>query len=276
MVWEFNAPPEFALLLGSTEASVAQAIQAYRRHGRDCDLAICVSESLARYVKDTLGIDRTLTVPNGSDPDLFRPDAAAVDRVARVDARLNVAWIGSLHIAWHDVALLRATARLLWERGDGQRVAFHLVGLGGTGLMRDMPSNVQFHGAEEYTRLPGWLAAMDVGLCLYRPGLGDYCSPLKLFDYMASGLAVVGTPQPQVRQVLLELGQSDLLVPFGDASALAAQLSQLADDRARVRRLGAAARQRAVAFYNWRRVVEDTMRAIDRLRAERHPRRGGA
>jgi glycosyltransferase involved in cell wall biosynthesis len=93
---------------------------------------------------------------------------------------------------------------------------------------------------------------------------------------MASGLAVVGTPQPQVRQVLLELGQSDLLVPSGDAPALAAQLSQLADDRARVRRLGAAARQRAVAFYNWRRVVEDTMRAIDRLRAARYPPRGGA
>jgi glycosyltransferase involved in cell wall biosynthesis len=271
-VWEFNAPPEFALLVGGTEASVTEAIEAYRCLGRDCDLAICVSENLTRYVKEKLGIDNALTVPNGSDPDLFRPDVPPIDRVDRVDGRLNVTWIGSLYIAWHDVDLLRAAATLLWARGAGQRVAFHLVGEGGAGLMRDMPPNVQFHGAEEYTVLPRWLAAMDVGLCLYRPGLADYSSPLKLFDYMASGLAVVGTPQPQVRQVFLDLDQPDLLVPHGDASALAALLLRLANDRGRVRRQGLAGRRRAIAFYNWRRVVEDTMLPIDRLLGARHRR----
>jgi glycosyltransferase involved in cell wall biosynthesis len=265
MVWEFNAPPEFALLQGGTEASVTRAVEAFRRLGRDCDLAICVSDNLTRYVRDGLGLINVLTVPNGSDPELFRPDATPVDRVERAANRLNVAWIGSLHIPWHDVDLFREAAGLLWKRGDGGRVAFHLIGAGPPGLMRDMPPNVHFHGPQEYTMVPRWLAAMDVGLCLYKPGPAAYSSPLKLFDYMASGLTVVGTRQPQLEHVFAELGQSDLVIPPADPAALAHALLQLADDRARVRRQGLAGRQQAIAFYNWRRVVRDTMNGIEAL-----------
>ncbi|HEY7140520.1 MAG TPA: glycosyltransferase [Methylomirabilota bacterium] len=276
-VWEFNAPLEYALLRRGTASSVAEAVRDFRRLGRGCDLAICVSDHLARYVRDQLGIGNVLTVPNGSDPELFRPDIPPVDRVERGDGRLNVAWIGSLDLPWHDVDLLRAAAGLLWERGAGGRVAFHLIGAGAPGLMRDMPPNVYFHGSAPYTTVPRWLAAMDVGLCLYRPGPADYSSPLKLFDYMASGLAVVGTPQPQLGRVFAELDQSDLLVPAGDPSALVDTLLRLAADRARVRRQGLAGRRRVIEFYNWRRVVRDTVNAIRDLRAAaRHPGSGPA
>ena len=42
--------------------------------------------------------------------------------------------------------------------------------------MRDMPANVHYYGVEDYERLPQWMSAMDVGLCLYRPGPADYSS----------------------------------------------------------------------------------------------------
>jgi glycosyltransferase involved in cell wall biosynthesis len=145
-------------------------------------------------------------------------------------------------------------------------VAFHLLGQAAPGMTRDLPPNVRYHGTEPYEMVPHWLAAMDVGLCLYRPGPADFNSPLKLFDYMASGLAVVATAHPQMRQVFAELGQPDLLVPAGDAHALADALLGLSGDRERVRRLGRAGRQRVVEHYNWRRATRDALDAIEALR----------
>jgi glycosyltransferase involved in cell wall biosynthesis len=268
MVWEFNTVPEYGLLRGQSEVDVQRAIQTFRDYGRGCDLAICVSSALANYVQDNLGIERVLTVPNGSDPDLFRPDVPPVRRVCSNSDQLNVVWIGSANLAWHDFDLLRKTAQLLWQSNDKLQVIFHIIGQAHNGLMRDMPPNVYYWGPENYNMLPRWLAAMDVGLYLNRPGPADYSSPLKLFDYMASGLAVVGTFQPQLREVFDELGQPDLLVPPDDAEALADVLRFLAMDRERTRCLGRAGRQRVIEFYNWHRAVQDTIREIQLILEE--------
>jgi glycosyltransferase involved in cell wall biosynthesis len=223
---------------------------------------------LAEYVRENLGIKRVMTVPNGSDPGLFRPDVSPVERVQRSPDRLNVVWIGSADLKWHNLELLRKTARLLWNQGKKTDVAFHIIGQG-LGLMSEMPPNVNYYGPERYEMLPHWLASMDIGLILYRPGPGDMSSPLKLFDYMASGLAVVATPQPQVRDVFEELAQMDLMVPQDDAEALAAVLLRLASDRARIRQQGRLGRQRVVEHYNWRRAVHDVVDALEKLRHDR-------
>ena len=89
----------------------------------------------------------------------------------------------------------------------------------------------------------------------------DFSSPLKLFDYMASGLTVVSTEQPQAREIFGQLGQPDLLVPTDDPRKLAEVLRGLARDRERLARQGAASRKLAVDFYNWK------------LRGARHDRR---
>jgi glycosyltransferase involved in cell wall biosynthesis len=106
---------------------------------------------------------------------------------------------------------------------------------------------------------------MDVGLCLYHPGPSGFGSPLKLFDYMSSGLAVVSNHQQQVSQIFEQLGQRDLLFDFGDSAALASILVRLASDRQRVRSLGRAARQLVIDRYNWRRAVDETFAAITEL-----------
>lgn len=267
-VWEFNTVPEQGLDLGRPESEIQKAINEFRQYGRGCDLAICVSNALTEYVRDNLGIKRVLTVPNGSDPDLFRPDVPPVFRVQTNPNLLNVVWMGSANLAWHNTELLREAAQLLWERGEGDRVVFHIIGPG-LKRMCDMPPNVNYYGPERYEVIPRWLAAMDIGLCLYRPGSADYCSPLKLFDYMASGLVVVSTFQPQVKEVFDKLGQSNLLIPQNDAGALADVLLNLATDRERVQRMGNAGRQLVIDFYNWRRTVKDTIREIEIILEER-------
>jgi glycosyltransferase involved in cell wall biosynthesis len=265
-VWEFNTVPEFGLLQGHSEAQVQQEIDKLRQYGQHCDVAVCVSNALADYVRTHLNIQNVLIVPNGSDPDLFHPDVTPVQRVLRQPDCLNVVWIGSADLAWHNFDLLRDTAQILLHSQDegAQQINFHIIG-NAHALMREMPSNVQYHGSENYEYLPHWLAAMDVGLCLYRPGSADYSSPLKVFDYMSSGLTVVGVSHPQLKEIFQQLDQSDLMIPSADPKALAQTLISLAVEPDRVKYQGKKSRQLVIDFYNWSRAVKDTVNAIEAI-----------
>jgi glycosyltransferase involved in cell wall biosynthesis len=90
-----------------------------------------------------------------------------------------------------------------------------------------------------------------------------YFSPLKLYEYMAEGLAVVASDAGEIAG-LVRHGQTGLLCPPGDAGALAAALLRLARDPvSRVRR-GAAARAQAER-HTWARnatVVTDLAREL--------------
>ena len=268
VVWEFNTVPEFQRVMGSSEKYIQQAVQNFKRYSHGCDLAVCVSQSISDYVQSKLGIKKVLTVPNGSDPDLFRPDVSPVRRLARQSMQLNVVWIGSAELSWHNFDLMSDAARLIWERGEGSRIAFHIIGQQ-FGHMREMPPNVHYYGADNYGAIPHWLSPMDVGLCLYKPGPADYNSPLKLYDYMASGLAVVATKQPQINKIFGQLGQTDLIVPPDDPGMLADVLLLLEADRERTRKLGKAGRQLVIDHYNWRRAVKNIFNEIEALREER-------
>jgi glycosyltransferase involved in cell wall biosynthesis len=270
MVWEFNTVPEYGEYRKLTPGQIQRNIDGFRHYGRGCDLAVCVSAHLADYVHKKLGIERTLVVPNGSDPELYHPDAPPVKRLAQGDPNaFNVLWIGSAYVAWHNFRLIAAAASIIWDRGNKHNIVFHLIGQG-MNQMRDMPLNVHYYGVEDYEKLPQWMSAMDVGLCLYRPGPADYSSPLKVFDYMSSGLAVVATRQPQTEMLLNEIGTPELLIQPDDPQALADALEALAADPQRVQRIGQTARDLSIRKYTWRRAVTDTFAEIQNIAAERN------
>ncbi len=262
--WEFNTVPEYGEYRGLTKPQIQGHIEKFKHYGTGCDLAVCVSEHLARYVRDSLGIRRTVVIPNGSDPDLYRPDVPPMRRMSGFENSFNVLWIGSAYVAWHNFKLLSEAAGVIYERGNRHNIVFHLIGQG-MASMGDMPPNVHYYGMEDYEKLPNWMSAMDVGLCLYRPGPADYSSPLKVFDYMMSGLCVVTTEQPQCRELFEQLGQTDLLMPPEDAVKLADALESLASDPGRVEAQAAKSRELAIARYTWRRAVSDTFAEVQKL-----------
>lgn len=263
IVWEFNTVPEYGLVLNESGSEIQSAKRRFTKFGSGCDLAFCVSELLSDYVRNELSIRDVVTIPNGSDPDIFRPNIEPVSRMSYFKDFLNVIWIGSAYLKWHNIDLLRDTAQILASDHAGVNIAFHIVGHG-LGLMRDMPLNVYYHGPETYDVLPAWLSAMDIGLVLYHPGPGDYSSPLKMFDYMASGLAVVGTTQPQLDKVLNELNQESLTISSNDPQKLANLLIDLESDRDRVLFYGRAGRNLVIDHYNWNRAVADIFKEIEK------------
>lgn len=153
---------------------------------------------------------------------------------------------------WHGVELLvEALARTpvaiplhLLLIGDGPRREAALARAKSLGL----GDRIVTTGAVPGEELPDYLAACDIGAL---PASNEYGQPMKLLEYAASGLASVAPDLPPVREVL-EHGSTGLLFRPGDAAALARHMTTLAADGSLRARIGAAARQRALADGGWR------------------------
>jgi glycosyltransferase involved in cell wall biosynthesis len=74
----------------------------------------------------------------------------------------------------------------------------------------------------------------------------EYCSPMKMFEYMATGRALISSDLPPLREVLDE--QVAVLCPPEDPDAWSAALGDLMADPERARRLGETARQKAKSY----------------------------
>ena len=92
------------------------------------------------------------------------------------------------------------------------------------------------------------LAEFDIAL---QPKVVAYASPLKIFDYMAAGCAIVAPDQPNIREIL-EHERTALLFNPDDPAALWQAISRLVEDPALRQRLAAAARAELEAKdYTW-------------------------
>jgi len=210
---------------------------------------------------------KTETVTWGANVRDFSP-ARRSDAVRRElgipDGALAVVFSGSFR-PWHGVHVLEDAARALRHRDD---VFFVLVGGPRAGEADGYRG--RHLGAIPYERMPDVLASSDVGVAPYDTArlrqlrLGFYWSPLKIFEYMASGLPTVTIPRFPLTDIVRE-GQEGLHAREGDPAALAAALVRLADDEALRTRLGASARARVVEKYSWARHCEQLERVLLRI-----------
>jgi len=115
---------------------------------------------------------------------------------------------------------------------------------------------VRFTGRIAQADVPYWVSAFDIAL---HPAANPYASPLKLFEYMAFGRAIVAPDQPNIREVL-QHERTALLFEPGVEGAFAAAVQRLVRDPLLRARLADAAaetiRQRAMTWEeNARRVT---------------------
>jgi glycosyltransferase involved in cell wall biosynthesis len=89
-----------------------------------------------------------------------------------------------------------------------------------------------------HEQVPRAVAHFDIAL---QPRVVDYASPLKIFDYMAAGRAIVAPDQPNIREVLAHERTALLFDPAREGAMWEA-IARLLGDAALRQRLGAAAR----------------------------------
>lgn len=232
-------------------AAAAIELDLFRR----ATLIAAVSREVAGHVLRSGGRELpTIVVPNGVDLDLF----AAFSEPADPPGPFTVGFVGSLK-PWHGIETLFEAFGILARDGDPARLL--VVGDGPLrrwmqrfAAERGFADSVELAGAIEKQYIPAALARMHVAVAPY-PALEDfYFSPLKVFEYMAAGRAIVASAIGQVQEILRD-GETALLAAPGDARELAAKLRLLRSEPILRQRLGHAAREEALREHGWKRRV---------------------
>jgi glycosyltransferase involved in cell wall biosynthesis len=255
---EVNAPLVREQAAYRTLHDVRAAEECARRALLSASSVLCVSEEVASFVHSFANsCRRVLVVPNGVDTERFHPGVRPT--LAGALETFTVGFVGTLK-PWHGVeTLVRAFARFA-ERCPGARLLVvgdgpQRVTLEALATELGVRERSVFTGAVSSNEVPGMVASMDVACAPY-PALQDfYFSPLKLFEYMASGRAVVASRVGQVTSVLRH-NETALLHEPDDEHTLASHLLRLWREPLTRAALGASARERVAREHTWRATAD--------------------
>ncbi len=241
-----------------------RAISILRYNLRVARGVICVSDqSKANLINNWKVPEKKIAVfPNAVDVERFKPDPIARAKIREILGLVDqpvIIFVGNFY-QWHDVeTLLGAFARIVKDIPAARLI---LVGDGATrhAMMEyadrlNLSQFVKFTGLIAHEQVPGYLAAADIGIVPYPPMDTDlWLSPLKLYEYMACGLAIIASDVGQINEVIND-GVNGLLVPPGDVEGMAETIKRLFTDMQLRTRLGAQARQDAVEKHSWDRYI---------------------
>jgi glycosyltransferase involved in cell wall biosynthesis len=223
---------------------------------------ISISDAVRRFlVAAGLPAAKFETIHYGLDemprlPSELTPDQAGVP--ASVPLALA---IGRLIPQKDHATLLRAFAAVRANQPDAM-----LAILGDGPLAADTHRLVRELGLDGVVLLPGrletrdWLERADVFVHTSRwEGFG-----IVLLEAMLAGLPIVATGVSAVPEIVAD-GETGMLVPAGDSSALARPLGELLADPPRARALGAAGLARAKSLFSVARMTEATLGVYGRI-----------
>lgn len=214
---------------------------------------------------------RICVAPDGSDP--FPLHCEAVTLPSRA-GRLQVGYVGQLYSGKG----MEVVSRLCHLAPFAD---FHVVG----GLQSDIEKwkaeikadNITFHGYVPHAQTPGYIAAFDVLLLpnqnkvtWHKAGgdIGQWTSPLKMFEYMSAGKPILSSDLPVLREILQD-DVNALLCPPEDIAAWVNALKRLEESSLR-QRLGEQALSDFTCNYTWKRraqiIMEHFQDACDGVR----------
>ena len=216
----------------------------FGRRAAAAGAVITVSCANADYISRNFGVapEHIRIIPCGIDIERFRPAPAQLDPPCIVCvARLR---------AVKNIRLLLEACALLRDRGHRFRCA--VVGEGGerealtaARSALSLEDIVAMPGAAEQDAVRAWWQRSTIAvLCSRSEGM-----PVSLMEAAACGVPAVATAVGGVPELVAD-GVTGLVVPPGDARALADALERLLRDRALRERMGRAARVRARERYS--------------------------
>jgi alpha-maltose-1-phosphate synthase len=242
---------------------------------RQCEWATRIITPLNTTVPPEIPREKIVEVPWGANVDLFNPDLtrlretelAGARRSLRIPAAAPVVLFSGSFRHWHGVIDFADAAEIV--HGQRPDAVFLMVGAGpmldevkDRVRAKGLEESFRFTGAVPYLDMPLYLSLGTVGVAPFRVSAhrplqeaGFYWSPLKVFEYMASGLPVVTLDISPLNE-MVRSGSEGLLFHEGNIQELARLITALLNDPVSARRLGERGRKRVVERYSWRRHCE--------------------
>jgi glycosyltransferase involved in cell wall biosynthesis len=245
-----------------------RALVAAERYAlRRADAVMTVSQPCAELALGRGGADpdRLFLVGNGPDPERIHPVAPAPQ--LRRGRRHLVLWLGVMSGQEGLDRLVDAAEHVVRGRGRDD-VHFAIVGPGDA--REPLRRRVEALGLRDRVELPGmvddalvraYVSTADVCVGVdQRNAMNDRAAMRKVLEYLALGKPVVQFPLAEMQRLC---GDAAVYARDGDAADLADRICRLLDDEDARRRLGAAARRRAMDGLMWPQQLPALRAAVD-------------
>lgn len=221
---------------------------------------------------------KTEQVRWAANTDMFAPELRNTDKannirkIYNLENKFTVVFAGTFR-KWHGALDLPELVRAVVSKA--KNVQFLFVG-GGECLdevkakIRDMHLSqyVVFAGTQKYEMMPYFMAVSNVGIApynatYYKPleDFGFFWSPLKVFEYMASGLPVITVSYDPLPKIVIN-GETGFITPAEDPSKIAEAIINLAKNPLNASNMGKKAREFVENNYTWKLHVDNLDKII--------------
>ncbi len=206
------------------------------------DYVLPVTQVLAdKVIAVGASVDKITVIPNGINQERFGTAIDSSDVVARyqLQNKLVLGFTGFVR-DWHRLD------KVVQAIADNQDANWHLLLVGDGPVRADIEAQAQALGISDRVSITGiidrnevarYVATFDIAL---QPDVVAYASPLKLFEYMALGKAIIAPNRANIREILTD-GEDALLFDPEAESAFTEQLATLCFDSQLRTQLGLAA-----------------------------------
>jgi len=214
-----------------------------------CRLAsrvIVVSTPLGRILEENhVPSSKIEVMPNGVNLEEFKPRAASPELRQRLGLTgfTVVGFVGWFR-NWHGLDLLLEA----FHKSDLANHAVKLLLIGDGPAMPELKSYVEKHqlqnsvlftGPVKHADVPDYLDLVDIAV---QPAAIEYCSPMKILEYMALGKCIVGPRQENVQELLREGEEAQFFKPW-DMESMTEALKAIVLNPEKARQMGQQARE---------------------------------
>ena len=243
MLLEINAPilEERARYDGLSIKRLGRWSQRYA--WRNADRVLPVTQVLADTVA-SYGVprERISVIPNGINANRFKPASTDIAKKALgLEGNIVLGFTGFVR-DWH--GLDKVVEMIAHDPADSSRTLL-VVGDGPAREALEQQANklgishrVRFTGVIDRDDVARYVAAFDIAL---QPAVVAYASPLKLFEYLALGKAIIGPAQPNIKEILCD-GHNAVLIDPADPQSMPQVIDRLCSDPALRERIAENAR----------------------------------
>lgn len=154
-------------------------------------------EQTESYVKKYCTISKPVYyLANAVDDELFEPRKHYEKPHDLITGEKTLLYYGSLWGEWFDWDIIKIVA------SSSDTISINLIGdyTSVEHIKKEMPSNVHFLGIKKQEQLPAYLKYTDFALLPFKTGkIGDYVSPLKIFEYISMDKPILATALPDIQ-----------------------------------------------------------------------------
>lgn len=227
---------------------------------RLADLVICTGNLLAERRRREVGID-PVVIHNGVNYRAFRAGAVKEEHPPAI------MYFGNLEERYSGISV--ALRGMILIRESVRDATLTVIGRDPDGTIDSMIDALGLGNAVKrldpvpYVELPLHMRRADIGFAVFPDNeLRTFAFPMKVIEYMAGGLAIVGTEGTETQMILEQCG-SGVVVPF-DPREYAHAVIELFNDRPRLSAMAEKGTQSAERF-DWDRLMARVVSSIEKI-----------